>query len=89
MAVLENASIPIKKVATKTIITMSASVLGFLRGVLYPVIGGALYGLCQYLLNNPYLSLPVALVVTGVIGQIEHKYNIPTYQPPAGSSQAQ
>jgi thiamine transporter ThiT len=58
---------------------LSPSFLGFLRGVAYPLIGGAIYGLCQYLLHSPYLSVPVALVLTGWIAQIEHKYNIPVY----------
>ena len=65
---------------------MSASLLGFLRGLIYPIIGGALFGLCQYLVSNPYISAPVALLVTGLIAQIEHKLNIPTFNNNASST---
>lgn len=58
---------------------MSPAFIGFLRGAIYPVIGGALFGLCQYLAQNPYVSGAVAILVTGLIGQIEHKLNIPTF----------
>lgn len=58
---------------------MSPSVLGFLRGAIYPVIGGALFGLCQYIAQNPYISSAVAILVTGLIGQLEHKLHIPTF----------
>jgi hypothetical protein len=57
---------------------MSNQVLGFFRGLLYPVIGAILYVLAQTISTSPVIAAPVALLLTGFIGYIEHKYNIPT-----------
>ncbi len=57
---------------------MSTAVIGFLRGAGYATLGGALFGLSQFLLANPLLAGGIAILLTGFIAQIEHKYNIPT-----------
>lgn len=62
---------------------MSATVLGFIRGVGYSALGGALFGISNFLLAQPYLAGGIALVITGYIASLEHKYNIPT---PSSSS---
>lgn len=62
---------------------MTPAILGFLRGLVYSATGGALFGISNFLLAQPYLAGGIALLLTGFIASIEHKYNIPT---PAGSN---
>lgn len=62
---------------------MSNQVLGFFRGLLYPLIGAILYVLSQAISTSPLIAGPIALLLTGFIGYIEHKYNLPT---PTGAS---
>lgn len=65
---------------------MSTAILGFLRGAGYSVLGGALYGLSNFLLSQPILAGGIAIVLTGFIASIEHKYNIPTPAAPSNTT---
>lgn len=57
---------------------MSTAILGFLRGAGYSALGGALFGLSNFLLAQPFLAGGIAIALTGFIAMLEHKFNIPT-----------
>ena len=56
---------------------MTPGIIGFLRGAGYSVLGGALFGLTNFVIAQPLLSGTVAVIITGFIAAFEHKYNIP------------
>jgi len=63
---------------------MTNQLLGFIRGILYPIVGGIFWGISFYITHNAAISTPIAGAITGVIGMIDHKYNLP--MPPTSTS---